>query len=1788
MKNFTLPKLKIVSLAIFLFSFSIAALAQTSEVIVSVNWPSWSGENYMRVYDPLGNILLDVCNPSNCYNGANTSYSTTINMGCLPNDTGYSIRMWDRYGDQWNGTGANVTITSGPNTVLNTNHGGGANSTASFNVYGGGGPCVAGPQEINLFGNGIEIADNDTTPDTADGTDLGSAEGTVNISQTFSIINNGASDLNLTGTPRVAISGTNAGDFSIVAQPAAVITGGSSVDFTVTFTRSTIGTSNAVITILNDDSNESTYNFNITAESLAPQYTLYYENFDQGDGGWSSNNGSFGWTLGTTFEKGEGNYWYTDNFDNFPSNATATLTSSNISTLGYTNLKLWVDFRTNTNDVDDGMQIQYSANGGTTWTTLGSVGSGDNWYNQNDVDGINNNEHGWTGSNSTASTAVSRFEEASHELPTILNNNPLTRFRVRFGSDNDSNVSDGVLIDNIIITGTPMVLTAASDGPADVRDELTLWLRSQYLPFTDGSILSTWPDMAIGNDANENPSNAPTFANNVTENINFNPTVNFDRSQQQHMRGKGGFNSNDYWIVVRSSVDMTGDLAGETMLIGAKVSKDSPAQDPSGLGWGPVSVRYDDPVIAHSISSINSNGLSPDSYGRSFSSTTRTFDDVHILNVKNNSTNNQTEIYLNGRRIDNQSGMTTPSRQDLDFLGFTNRPFYLGAGRYELNGLPFETHLDGQITEVFSYRDRLPETVQQRIYSYLAIKNGVSLHNPTSTLDDHRADWDYLASDDSVIWDYSSNTSYNYDVAAIGRDDDSQLSQKQSKSENSTSIVAIGLDSVEDLGTSNTNTFENNKDFLIWGHNGQDLNAYSNVINHDLGTANAVTTNLTRMNRVWKINEVTTTDIGKTEMRVASSDFSGLPALTANSEYVLIVADDENFTINLETAFFKEDGIYQRTSYDFDGTKYFSLGITYVEQEDRSIIFDGIDDHIEIIDGEGLGSRFTCSVWVYSDGANSTNSNKTIIAKRQGNTGFQMFLRPDNRVTVWWNNGSDQEVTSNTSLSDNAWRHIAITYDGNEVNLYIDGVLDINDTKTPPSADSNVLAIGARFDDESTITEHWKGELDEIRMWRTALSVDQIRFIMNQELENNSDYINGSVIPYSVTKNEVATLDWDQLNAYYSMNSFIGTALNDESVNKGYGRMANENYFELRNQTAPLPYESTADGAWENQSSWENGSMLFTPGSYRNIAGNTVKIDWNIVRTNNNLTIENTDVALLGLMSESQQIDVENSHGLTITHYLELDGIIDLQDESQLVQTEDSDLVISSAGYIERDQQGTADTYNYNYWSSPVSRISNSSNNDGFTIADQLKDGTFADNPRDLNFTSQSVGNGAPGNATTAATISGRWLYKYGNQASGQYSNWQFLNPSSSNLNAGEGWTMKGTGATSSDQNYVFVGKPNNGDINLPINNGNDYLIGNPYPSALDAHEFINDNPNLDGTIYFWEHWGGNSHQLQLYQGGYAMYNLSGGLGNATFGTSHPSVNQGGIATKEPGRFIPVAQGFFVTGISNGTIRFRNDQRQFVTEASGNSIFVAAPGSNANSNPFSGYNTINDTRPKFRIGFDSPSLIHRQLLLTVDPNASMAFDRAFDGYQYDTQTDDMAFKLGSQELNIQGIDQINQTTIIPLHVTLGTTGVITIKIDELENVDPTQGIFLKDAQTNIYYDLRAGDYVSTQMWAGTYPDRFFIVFEDPTTLSNDNVPLDENDLIIYTPTGQQTLNIKKGVEIDIETLTITNMLGQQVKTWDVSEQEGIISVSTDQIAGGNYIVSMETSYGLQTRKVILE
>jgi len=128
--------------------------------------------------------------------------------------------------------------------------------------------------EMDVQGNAISIVDGDVTPSTTDHTDFGSTDISAGfVDRVFTIRNTGSAALNLTGSPRVQLSGTNAADFSVTVQPSSPVaaTNGTTT-FTVHFDLSATGLRSATISIANDDANENPYDFAIQSTgSAAPE-----------------------------------------------------------------------------------------------------------------------------------------------------------------------------------------------------------------------------------------------------------------------------------------------------------------------------------------------------------------------------------------------------------------------------------------------------------------------------------------------------------------------------------------------------------------------------------------------------------------------------------------------------------------------------------------------------------------------------------------------------------------------------------------------------------------------------------------------------------------------------------------------------------------------------------------------------------------------------------------------------------------------------------------------------------------------------------------------------------------------------------------------------------------------------------------------------------------------------------------------------------------------------------------------------------------------------------------------------------------------------------------------------------------------------------------------------------------------------------------------------------------------------------------------------------------------------
>ena len=124
------------------------------------------------------------------------------------------------------------------------------------------GTGTAGP-EINVTGNGQTIADGDTSPTTADLTDVGSRTASVgSLDVIYTIENTGSAPLTL-GANAASLSGTHAADFSVVAQPATSVAPSGSTTVRVRFAPSAVGARTATLAIANDDGDESPYNFAI-------------------------------------------------------------------------------------------------------------------------------------------------------------------------------------------------------------------------------------------------------------------------------------------------------------------------------------------------------------------------------------------------------------------------------------------------------------------------------------------------------------------------------------------------------------------------------------------------------------------------------------------------------------------------------------------------------------------------------------------------------------------------------------------------------------------------------------------------------------------------------------------------------------------------------------------------------------------------------------------------------------------------------------------------------------------------------------------------------------------------------------------------------------------------------------------------------------------------------------------------------------------------------------------------------------------------------------------------------------------------------------------------------------------------------------------------------------------------------------------------------------------------------------------------------------------------------------
>jgi hypothetical protein len=333
--------------------------------------------------------------------------------------------------------------------------------------------------------------------------------------------------------------------------------------------------------------------------------------------------------------------------------------------------------------------------------------------------------------------------------------------------------------------------------------------------------------------------------------------------------------------------------------------------------------------------------------------------------------------------------------------------------------------------------------------------------------------------------------------------------------------------------------------------------------------------------------------------------------------------------------------------------------------------------------------------------------------------------------------------------------------------------------------------------------------------------------------------------------------------------------------------------------------------------------------------------------------------------------------------------------------------------------------------------------------------------------------------------------------------NWANVNASSTVFAQGVGYNIRApegiNASVATIYPFQFTGVPNNGTITVPVTeyleNGEQAglrLIGNPYPSALDANAFIDANVaagTITGTLYFWTH----NHRLNgndYVASDYATYSLFGGTG----------VRDGSGNLADPTQYIPTGQGFFIENDITGNILFNNTMR------------IGAKSSN--------FYKIKSTKAVelHRIWFSLSNGTSNtsQALVGYATGATNGYDPGYDSYVYDyAQAFSLYSFIGANKMAIQARAlPFVDTDTVPLGYSINVAGNATLTVYKYDGLfDETQNIYIEDKLFNVIHNIKATPYNFTSQ-AGTFDNRFVLRYTDKTLGVNDVETTLENQVLV--------------------------------------------------------------------------
>lgn len=472
-----------------------------------------------------------------------------------------------------------------------------------------------------------------------------------------------------------------------------------------------------------------------------------------------------------------------------------------------------------------------------------------------------------------------------------------------------------------------------------------------------------------------------------------------------------------------------------------------------------------------------------------------------------------------------------------------------------------------------------------------------------------------------------------------------------------------------------------------------------------------------------------------------------------------------------------------------------------------------------------------------------------------------------------------------------------------------------------------------------------------------------------------------------------------------------------------------------------------------------SGNQTITTHSYANL----------VLSGSGTKTLANdTTIAKDLTVSSGCQLVVNSGQNLTVTEDLIANDNVTIQNNANLIQAGTSNNN-SGAITVQRNSASIM-RLDYTLWSSPV--------------ADQnLLD--FSPN-----------------------TLTNRF-YTY-NPTSNQYN---AIAPLANDFEIGAGYLIRMPDdhpSTPTVWSGAFNGVPNNGSVTVTVANDTYNAVGNPYPSTIDADDFITTN-GITEALYFWRKTNNAT------TSSYATYTLAG--------STNTEANPGDPLGLLPNGVIQVGQGFIVKSTStsinfDNTMRIADNNNQFLRNSSAienNHIRLTATGNN---------------------GF------HSQVLVNYRTGATNDFDAALDGrYLNDSQNafytilEQEPFVIQARALPFENSD------VVKLGFKTTNAGTFSIVLNQNDGVfEGSSEIYIKDNALGIWHNITTAPYEFVSE-AGTFSERFELVYQEILSV---NQPLvNANSFIVLKENNGLTV---RSAQEEIATVTVFDLSGRRIAT----------------------------------------